>query len=200
MPVDIVFQLVSQVLNRVTSRCGCFDLVVGMDVAGLEAVDHFPIVAAVTGILVALLLRGSVDSRENALSVLLAEPSFQQSSLEFLLGGGSNGAASLDAEDSAVPSPPLFSLANYAEVKEEEVEQVRQLVQLVQGRQAPATPLDEDQLCTICYAQGNSVRFVPCGHQSCQLCIMTHLVNNRECFFCKALIEKLDSQRPLPPH
>ncbi|KAM7295290.1 hypothetical protein ISCGN_024792 [Ixodes scapularis] len=195
-----ICQLVSQVLNRVTSRCGCFDLVVGMDVAGLEAVDHFPIVAAVTGILVALLLRGSVDSRENALSVLLAEPSFQQSSLEFLLGGGSNGAASLDAEDSAVPSPPLFSLANYAEVKEEEVEQVRQLVQLVQGRQAPATPLDEDQLCTICYAQGNSVRFVPCGHQSCQLCIMTHLVNNRECFFCKALIEKLDSQRPLPPH
>ncbi|CAN8025302.1 unnamed protein product [Ixodes persulcatus] len=236
-----ICQLVSQVLNRVTSRCGCFDLVVGMDVAGLEAVDHFPIVAAVTGILVALLLRGSVDSRENALSVLLAEPSFQQSSLEFLLGGGSNGAASLD---SAVPSPPLFSLANcernrghplpcsandyrkiprdgppnsngqnlpnfrfgqvqqrfgkclhtrenatgpwiangrrvvaivqcsttsgYGEVKEEEVEQVRQLVQLVQGRQAPATPLDEDQLCTICYAQGNSVRFVPCGHQSCQ--------------------------------
>ncbi|KAG0442628.1 hypothetical protein HPB47_015653, partial [Ixodes persulcatus] len=162
-----LLRLVSQVLNRVTSRCGCFDLVVGMDVAGLEAVDHFPIVAAVTGILVALLLRGSVDSRENALSVLLAEPSFQQSSLEFLLGGGSNGAASLD---SAVPSPPLFSLAKLAdaEVKEEEVEQVRQLVQLVQGRQAPATPLDEDQLCTICYAQGNSVRFVPCGHQSCQ--------------------------------
>ncbi|CAN8001155.1 unnamed protein product [Ixodes hexagonus] len=145
-------------------------------------------------------LRGLLFSRENALSVLLAEPSFQQSSLEFLLGGGSNGAAFSDTEHTAVPSPPLFSLANYSEVKEEEVEQVRQLVQLVQGRQPPATPLDEDQLCTICYAQGNSVRFVPCGHQSCQLCIMTHLVNNRECFFCKALIEKLDSQRPLPPH
>lgn len=71
-------------------------------------------------------------------------------------------------------SPFLFSFSPHtceradAEVKEEEVEQVRQLVQLVQGRQAPATPLDEDQLCTICYAQGNSVRFVPCGHQSCQ--------------------------------
>lgn len=108
-------------------------------------------------------------SRENALSVLLAEPSFQQSSLEFLLGGGSNATTFTEAEDLGdVPGPRFFSLANYAEVKEEEVEQVRQLVQLVQGRPAPATPLDDSQLCTICYAQGNSVRFEPCGHQSCQ--------------------------------
>ncbi|XP_077546964.1 E3 ubiquitin-protein ligase RNF123-like [Haemaphysalis longicornis] len=90
---------------------------------------------------------------------------------------------------------PVFSLANYSEVKEEEVEQARQLVQLVQSRQPPPVTFDEDHVCTICYAQGNSVRFVPCGHQSCRVCILTHLANSKECFFCKAVVEKLDPCR-----
>ncbi|KAL3172704.1 hypothetical protein MRX96_012754 [Rhipicephalus microplus] len=171
------FQVLSHILNRVTSRCGCFDLVVGMDMAGLEGIDHFPIVAAVTGILVALLLKGSVESRETALSGLLAEP-----------GPSEEADTAGDA--------PVFSLANYSEVKEEEVEQARQLVQLVQSRQPPPVTFDEDHICTICYAQGNSVRFVPCGHH---VCILTHLANSKECFFCKAIVEKLDPCRTLPP-
>ena len=39
-----------------------FDLVVASRMPGLETVDHYPILAAVSGILVALLCRGS-DSR-----------------------------------------------------------------------------------------------------------------------------------------
>ncbi|XP_064483653.1 E3 ubiquitin-protein ligase RNF123-like isoform X2 [Ornithodoros turicata] len=182
-----IFQLLSQVLNRVTSRSGCFELVVNMDVPGLEGLDHFPVLTAVAGILVALLLKGSLDSREIALSVLLAEPSFQLSTLEFLLGG--------PTQDETGTTCARFSLASYGEVKEEEVEQVRQLVALVQSRQPPlmGSPENSDLLCTICYAHQNSVRFVPCGHQSCRYCIITHLVNNRECFFCKAVIEKVDT-------
>ncbi|XP_070396204.1 E3 ubiquitin-protein ligase RNF123-like [Dermacentor albipictus] len=197
-----IFQVLSHILNRVTSRCGCFDLVVGMDVAGLEAIDHFPIVAAVTGILVALLLKGSVESRETALSGLLAEPCFQLSSLEFLLGGGPTSLVMQEGaseEADTANDSPVFSLANYSEVKEEEVEQARQLVQLVQSRQPPPVTFDEDHICTICYAQGNSVRFVPCGHQSCHVCILTHLANSKECFFCKAVVEKLDPCRTIPP-
>lgn len=197
-----IFQVLSHILNRVTSRCGCFDLVVGMDVAGLEGIDHFPIVAAVTGILVALLLKGSVESRETALSGLLAEPCFQLSSLEFLLGGGPTSLVMQEGaseEADTASDSPVFSLANYSEVKEEEVEQARQLVQLVQSRQPPPVTFDEDHICTICYAQGNSVRFIPCGHQSCHACILTHLANSKECFFCKAIVEKLDPCRTLPP-
>ncbi|KAH6921421.1 hypothetical protein HPB50_000027 [Hyalomma asiaticum] len=219
-----IFQVLSHILNRVTSRCGCFDLVVGMDVAGLEGIDHFPIVAAVTGILVALLLKGSArpygrkevpcgvwvggpalssaSSRETALSGLLAEPCFQLSSLEFLLGGGPTSLVMQEGaseEADTASDSPVFSLANYSEVKEEEVEQARQLVQLVQSRQPPPVTFDEDHICTICYAQGNSVRFIPCGHQSCHACILTHLANSKECFFCKAIVEKLDPCRTLPP-
>lgn len=195
-----IFQVLSHILNRVTSRCGCFDLVVGMDVSGLEAIDHFPIISAVMGILVALLLKGSVESRETALSALLAEPCFQLSSLEFLLGGGGGTSFSMMQEGASEDTKgtdglPVFSLANYSEVKEEEVEQARQLVQLVQSRQPPPVTFDEDHVCTICYAQGNSVRFVPCGHQSCRVCILTHLANSKECFFCKAVVEKLDPCR-----
>ena len=43
-------------LNRVTTKANTFDLVVVAGMPGLETVDHFPILAAITGILVALIL------------------------------------------------------------------------------------------------------------------------------------------------
>ncbi|KAH7976599.1 hypothetical protein HPB52_016866 [Rhipicephalus sanguineus] len=148
------------------------------------------------------ILNRVTSSRETALSGLLAEPCFQLSSLEFLLGGGPTSLVVQEGvleEADTASDAPVFSLANYSEVKEEEVEQARQLVQLVQSRQPPPVTFDEDHICTICYAQGNSVRFVPCGHQSCHVCILTHLANSKECFFCKAIVEKLDPCRTLPP-
>ena len=51
-----LFQLLTQVLNRVTSRSNMFDMVVSVNVPGLETVDHCPILTAVTGILVTLVL------------------------------------------------------------------------------------------------------------------------------------------------
>ncbi|KAL7985936.1 hypothetical protein Chor_011102 [Crotalus horridus] len=47
-------QLLNQVLNRVTAERNLFDRVVNLRLPGLESVDHYPILVAVTGILVRL--------------------------------------------------------------------------------------------------------------------------------------------------
>ncbi|XP_044881537.1 E3 ubiquitin-protein ligase RNF123-like isoform X2 [Mauremys mutica] len=49
-------QLLNQVLNRVTAERNLFDRVVNLRLPGLESVDHYPILVAVTGILVRLLM------------------------------------------------------------------------------------------------------------------------------------------------
>ncbi|KAH0629967.1 hypothetical protein JD844_012471 [Phrynosoma platyrhinos] len=49
-------QLLNQVLNRVTAERNLFDRVVSLRLPGLESVDHYPILVAVTGILVRLLV------------------------------------------------------------------------------------------------------------------------------------------------
>ena len=50
-----------------------------------ESVDHYPILTAVTGIMVELISRGSPSSRELTTRVILEDPSFQISSIEYLL-------------------------------------------------------------------------------------------------------------------
>lgn len=54
--------------------------------------------------------------------------------------------------------------------------------------QTVENPINEENICTICYALEISVRFEPCSHSSCHYCIDQHLLNNRRCFFCKELI------------
>ncbi|ROI83714.1 E3 ubiquitin-protein ligase RNF123 [Anabarilius grahami] len=49
-------QLLNQVLNRVTAERNLFDRVVSLRLPGLESVDHYPILVAVTGILVRILV------------------------------------------------------------------------------------------------------------------------------------------------
>ncbi|KAJ3602322.1 hypothetical protein NHX12_030081 [Muraenolepis orangiensis] len=51
-------QLLNQVLNRVTAERNLFDRVVNLRLPGLESVDHYPILVAVTGILVQILVEG----------------------------------------------------------------------------------------------------------------------------------------------
>ncbi|MBZ3877334.1 E3 ubiquitin-protein ligase RNF123 [Sciurus carolinensis] len=54
-------QLLNQVLNRVTAERNLFDRVVTLRLPGLESVDHYPILVAVTGILVRLLVHGQAS-------------------------------------------------------------------------------------------------------------------------------------------
>ncbi|XP_034235683.1 E3 ubiquitin-protein ligase RNF123-like isoform X2 [Thrips palmi] len=57
--------------------------------------------------------------------------------------------------------------------------------------QTNAVPVDEDEMCTICFAFPISTVFEPCKHHSCRACITHHLMNCKDCFFCKSLITKV---------
>ncbi|XP_060645573.1 E3 ubiquitin-protein ligase RNF123 [Drosophila nasuta] len=86
-----ICQLISQVLSRVTVPPGCFQFVVDMCSADLNAVTHFPIISAALGILLAL-LRNEMDKDVSPQKVtrisraFLTDPSFQFATLEFALG------------------------------------------------------------------------------------------------------------------
>jgi len=48
---------------------------------------------------------------------------------------------------------------------------------------------DEDEdLCSICYTDPCDTLFVPCSHKSCSRCIARHLIEHKNCFFCKTPI------------
>uniref|UniRef100_T1IK83 RING-type E3 ubiquitin transferase n=1 Tax=Strigamia maritima TaxID=126957 RepID=T1IK83_STRMM len=176
-------QLLCQVLNRITSRSGCFDHVVAMEIPGLETIDHFPLVAAVTGILVQLLLCGSPESKVSATSALLIEPSFQLSSIEFLLNSSLN----------TLGTSPVSKIHFNEEINSSEVQAVEDMLRHLEGEhktmQITSEVSTEEELCTICYAHPITVIFKPCGHQSCRTCIFHHLMNKNECFFCKTFID-----------
>lgn len=179
-----LFQLLTQVLNRVTCKSNTFEIVVNLSVPGLDTVDHFPILSSVAGILIELIVRSNGLSRERAIAALMAEPGFQLNSIEFLLGDSETGAAS-DEE--------TFSLSDYKEVSAEEEQQVGQLFSILSGQvqMTPRQDIEEDMLCSICYAHTKAVKFLPCLHQSCRSCITQHLMNKNECFFCKMPVTKV---------
>uniref|UniRef100_A0A674GFM0 E3 ubiquitin-protein ligase RNF123 n=1 Tax=Taeniopygia guttata TaxID=59729 RepID=A0A674GFM0_TAEGU len=187
-------QLLNQVLNRVTAERNLFDRVVNLRLPGLESVDHYPILVAVTGILVRLLVDTDVQGTERATTVLLADPCFQLRSIQYLLGHAEPSAL-------AAAAPPTdkrhFSLHTYTEyISTEELAKVEKMLNHLseESKQAAATtlPTSEEDLCPICYAHPISAIFRPCSHKSCKACINQHLMNNKDCFFCKATITGVD--------
>ncbi|XP_022196553.1 E3 ubiquitin-protein ligase RNF123 isoform X2 [Nilaparvata lugens] len=203
-------QLLCQVLNRISSITGCFQYVVDMEIAELESVDHFPILTAVIGILLALLQDelgpGDYDEESSLLDssqrlgtvsrALLSEPSFQMSSLQFVLGQQLPSSSTSKLKSSLSSSrPKTFSFASYPnDITYMELEQVREMIAHLtwcQNKLSLAKEEDEDTLCSICYAYPTTATFHPCEHVSCRLCIKHHLMNNKDCFFCKTIIKKV---------
>ncbi|XP_053673835.1 E3 ubiquitin-protein ligase RNF123 [Anopheles nili] len=96
-----------------------------------------------------------------------------------------------------IPDPPIikFNMADFPHhVFPEEIRQIERLIEILQLRQtllSEITILSEDSLCPICYAKSNSAAFDPCQHQSCETCIMQHLMNSKQCFYCKMLITRV---------
>uniref|UniRef100_A0A674K6C9 RING-type E3 ubiquitin transferase n=1 Tax=Terrapene triunguis TaxID=2587831 RepID=A0A674K6C9_9SAUR len=192
-------QLLNQVLNRVTAERNLFDRVVNLRLPGLESVDHYPILVAVTGILVRLLMDTDFQGWHGpalcrATAVLLADPGFQLRSIQYLLG---------HAEPSALAATPPsadkrhFSLHTYTDyISQEELAKVERMLSHLseESKQAAASmlPTSEEDLCPICYAHPISAIFRPCSHKSCKACINQHLMNNKDCFFCKATITGVD--------
>lgn len=182
-------QLLNQVLNRVTAERNLFDRVVNLRLPGLESVDHYPILVAVTGILVRILVDSDKQGTTRAASVLLSDPCFQLRSIQYLLGEEEGGAIGTDSKH--------FSLHTYTDyISTEEEQKVEQMLTLLteESKQAAAStaPPSEDDLCPICYAHSISAIFKPCSHKSCKACINQHLMNNKDCFFCKATITGVD--------
>ncbi|KAK5873207.1 hypothetical protein PBY51_013838 [Eleginops maclovinus] len=86
-----------------------------------------------------------------------------------------------------------FSLHAYTDyISEEEKQKVELMLAFLteENQQAAAStaPTSEEDLCPICYAHSISAIFKPCSHKSCKACINQHLMNNKDCFFCKATI------------
>ncbi|KAE8298964.1 E3 ubiquitin-protein ligase RNF123 [Larimichthys crocea] len=209
-------QLLNQVLNRVTAEKNLFDRVVNLRLPGLESVDHYPILVAVTGILVRILVDGDRQGTSRAASILLSDPCFQLHSIQHLLGeGGDSSSASVSSASCPVvwylvssvapPIPPAatgttsssdrkhFSLHAYTDyISQEEKQKVELMLAFLteESKQAAASsaPTSEEDLCPICYAHSISAIFKPCSHKSCKACINQHLMNNKDCFFCKATI------------
>ncbi|XP_016914333.1 E3 ubiquitin-protein ligase RNF123 [Apis cerana] len=189
-------QLLCQVLNRISSQTSCFRHVVLLEIPDLESVDHFPILAAATGILFALLNEDMINFKSKyekevpkITQTLLIEPSFQMSTLYFLLGDSKH-------EDKQERNIKKFSFLNYPnDVTEEEIKKVKDMIEYLDECRIilPNSKISSDNgdTCTICYAQPIAVTFKPCNHQTCRICIDRHLLNNRSCFFCKITIEKV---------
>uniref|UniRef100_A0A670HXK8 RING-type E3 ubiquitin transferase n=1 Tax=Podarcis muralis TaxID=64176 RepID=A0A670HXK8_PODMU len=187
-------QLLNQVLNRVTAERNLFDRVVNLRLPGLESVDHYPILVAVTGILVRLLVDTDFQGAERATAVLLADPCFQLRSIQYLLG---NTEPLVLGMASASADKKHFSLQSYTDyISQEELAKVEQMLGHLseESKQAAAStlPTSEEDLCPICYAHPISAVFKPCSHKSCKACINQHLMNNKDCFFCKATITGVD--------
>ncbi|XP_066594474.1 E3 ubiquitin-protein ligase RNF123-like [Prorops nasuta] len=189
-------QLLSQVLNRMSSQTSCFQHVVLMEIPDLESVDHFPILTAVIGILLALLKEDMKISTPNSISevpeitkTLLFEPSFQMDSLCFVIGGK-------QTNNMKRKNVKPFSFSDYeTDVMPEEIDRVQKMIEYLNICNRilpnPKTISDDEDTCTICYAFPIAVTFKPCNHQTCRACIDRHLLNTRECFFCKSKIEKV---------
>uniref|UniRef100_A0AAY4B0T3 SPRY domain-containing protein n=1 Tax=Denticeps clupeoides TaxID=299321 RepID=A0AAY4B0T3_9TELE len=155
-------QLLNQVLNRVTAERNLFDRVVNLRLPGLESVDHYPILVAVTGILVCILMD---SERRGAAAVLLSDPCFQLHSIQHLLGAGESDVAGADRKH--------FSLHAYKDyISAEEAQKVGQMLDFLtdESKQAAAStaPTSEEDLCPICYAHSISAIFKPCSHKSCK--------------------------------
>lgn len=110
-----LFQLLCQILNRTSMQTSSFQHVVLLDIPDLQTVDHFPILTAVIGIVIALLredmllpgklketplfIEKLLNSRcfflesgeiPEVTKAIISEPSFQINSLYFVLGNVKN--------------------------------------------------------------------------------------------------------------
>ncbi|CAH2057144.1 unnamed protein product, partial [Iphiclides podalirius] len=138
-----------------------------------------------------LLLGRTCQHLQKVTKVIVNEPLFRIDGLEFMLG---------KSEDKR------FSFYNYPDdVTVDELKSLEAVIgRLRVAREAVAkisspgsSGTQSDLLCTICYARPADTAFMPCGHHSCRPCIMQHLLNSKQCFFCKADIESVREIEPL---
>ncbi|CAH2057146.1 unnamed protein product, partial [Iphiclides podalirius] len=188
-------QILMAVLSRVCVRGGGgagFARLVARGLPDTDRIHYYVALAPVAGCLIRMLHPDlPADHLQKVTKVIVNEPLFRIDGLEFMLG---------KSEDKR------FSFYNYPDdVTVDELKSLEAVIgRLRVAREAVAkisspgsSGTQSDLLCTICYARPADTAFMPCGHHSCRPCIMQHLLNSKQCFFCKADIESVREIEPL---
>lgn len=203
-------QCINQILSRVTSKDNLFEKVVAEKQPGLSTVQHYPLMTGSSGILLSLINQQKAEWRDRAMSKLINDPSFAMRSINFMLDlqEDEDLRPEIYKRGNVVPysttrSKKFRSLSDYEEVSDSEVLRLREIVSALRDAnkkkedEGEGEPMDEDNLCSICYASEVSVYFNPCNHTSCKACIRQHMMTSQECFYCKAIVESItDIRKP----
>lgn len=187
-------QILMAVISRVCIRGGGgagFTRLVARGLPDTDRVHYYVALAPVAGCLIGILnpkLPG--EHLDRVTKALVTEPLFRIDGLEFMLGKTRD---------------KHFSFYKYSEdVTVDELKALEAVMArlrlakdaIVKSKSPGSSGAQSDLLCTICYARPADTGFVPCGHHSCRACIMQHLLNSKQCFFCKAEIETVREIEP----
>ncbi|CAK1591086.1 unnamed protein product [Parnassius mnemosyne] len=187
---QILMAVISRVCVRVGGGAG-FARLVARGLPDTDRVHYYVALAPVAGCLVRMLDPDlSADHLKKATKAIVNEPLFRIDGLEFMLGRSKDKHFSFYDYPDDVTSDELKAL-------EAVVIRLRVAREAVVKVNSPGSSGTQSELlCTICYARPADTAFVPCGHHSCRPCIMQHLLNSKQCFFCKADIESVHEIEP----
>ncbi|XP_045524913.1 E3 ubiquitin-protein ligase RNF123-like isoform X1 [Pieris brassicae] len=179
-------QILMAVISRICVRgggSGGFSRLVSRGLPDTDRVHYYVALAPVAGCIVKILdPKLPVEHLTKAKTSLITEPLFRIDGMEFMISKNNK----------------QFSFYKFPDdVKKEELKALEAAIDQLRSardnylktRSPGSSGAQSDLLCTICYARPADTAFVPCGHHSCRACIMQHLLNSKQCFFCKADID-----------
>ncbi|XP_023937452.2 E3 ubiquitin-protein ligase RNF123-like [Bicyclus anynana] len=195
---DLLLGRTCQILMAVVSRVcvpgggsTSFQRLINRGLPDTDRMHYYVALAPVAGCLIRMLdPKLPEEHLSNITNALVSEPLFRLDGLDFML-----------EKDKKKP----FSFYKFqGDVTVEELAALEAVVARLRGaydaKALSGSPgssgTQSDLLCTICYARPADTAFAPCGHHSCRPCIMQHLLNSKQCFFCKA---DIDSVREIEP-
>ncbi|XP_050673064.1 E3 ubiquitin-protein ligase RNF123-like isoform X3 [Leptidea sinapis] len=195
---DLLLGRTCQILMAVVSRIcvrgggsGGFNRLVARGLPDTDRVHYYVALAPVAGCIIRMLdTKLSAEHQEKVANSLVSEPLFRLDGLQFML---------------ADKGSKHFSFYQYPEdVTASEIQALERVIDLLRitrdkvmkSKSPGSSGTQSELLCTICYARPADTAFTPCGHHSCRSCIMQHLLNSKQCFFCKT---EIDSVREIEP-
>ncbi|XP_063833889.1 E3 ubiquitin-protein ligase RNF123-like [Ostrinia nubilalis] len=187
-------QILMAVVSRVCVRGGggaSFARLIARGLPDTDRVHYYVALAPVAGCLIGVLdPRLPCDHIEKVTKALVTEPLFRIDGLEFMLGKTRDRQFSFQKYPEDVTQDELRALEGV-------IDRLRLTKEAILKARSPGSSgAQSDLLCTICYARVADTAFAPCGHHSCRACIMQHLLNSKQCFFCKAEIESVRDMEP----
>ncbi|CAB3229651.1 unnamed protein product [Arctia plantaginis] len=188
-------QILMAVVSRVCIRGGggaSFSRLVARGLPDTDRVHYYVALAPVAGCMIRMLNpKLPPDHLDKATKALVTEPLFKMDGLDMMLGKTKDRS---NFSFYKYPEDVTIEELKALEVVADRLRMARDA--LVTSKSPGSSGTQSDLLCTICYARPADTAFVPCGHHSCRACIMQHLLNSKQCFFCKA---EIDSVREIEP-